>query len=193
LPTSNRNDTTLEEVHAKASHHVQSVFIKRRSIHDNFLYVKNLSTRFNNAKIPVLLFELDIRKVFDSISWEYILDLLQQRGFPHRFQNWIAALFSTVSSQVLLNGIAGIPLAHGRGLKQGDPLSPLLFVLAIDLLTQILDGATRHGFLHKLRGRGIILQTTLYADDAAVFVAPVKRDILNLAIILRNIINKHNA
>jgi hypothetical protein len=102
-------------------------------------------------------------------------------------------LFSTMSSQVLLNGIARIPLVHGRGLRQGDPLSPLLFVLAIDLLTQILEGATRHGFRHKLQGRGTILRTTIHADDAAVFVAPTKQDIPNLAIFLQNIINKHNA
>jgi hypothetical protein len=44
----------------------QSSFIKKRSIHDNFLYVKNLSTRFHKAKISVLLFKLDIRKAFDS-------------------------------------------------------------------------------------------------------------------------------
>jgi hypothetical protein len=86
---------------------------------------------------------------------------------------------------VLLNGIAGNPLAHGRGLRQGGPLSLLLFVLAIDLLTQILEGATRHGLLQKLRGRGTILCSSLYADDAAVFVAPIKEDIQNLAAILQ--------
>jgi hypothetical protein len=55
----------------------QSAFIKKRSIHDNFLYVKNLATRFNKAKTPALLFKLDIRKAFDSVSWEFILDLLR--------------------------------------------------------------------------------------------------------------------
>jgi hypothetical protein len=63
----------------------QSAFIRKRSIHDNFLYVKNLATRFNKAKIPALLFKLDIHKAFDSISWEYILDLPHRRGFPPRF------------------------------------------------------------------------------------------------------------
>jgi hypothetical protein len=86
----------------------------------------------------------------------------------------------------LLNGFAGDPIKHGRGLRQGGPLSPLLFVIAIDPLNQILEGATAHGLLHKLRGRGSILQTSLYADDAAVFVAPIKRDIENLAVILQH-------
>jgi mannosylglycoprotein endo-beta-mannosidase len=159
----------------------QSAFIKKRSIHDNFLYVKNLATRFNKAKIPALLFKLDIRKAFDSVRWEYILDLLQMRGFPPQFRDWVTALFATATSRVLLNGIAGVPIDHGRGLRQGDPLSPLLFVLAIDPITQILEEAIRIGLLNKLRGCGIILRTSLYADDAAVFVAPSKMDIQNLA------------
>jgi hypothetical protein len=66
-----------------------SAFIKKRSIHDNFLYVKNLATRFNRAKIPALLFKLDIRKAFDSVRWEYILELMQRRGFPPCFRDWV--------------------------------------------------------------------------------------------------------
>jgi hypothetical protein len=85
----------------------QIAFIKKQSIHDNFLYVKNLATRFHKSRIPALLLKLDIRKAFDSISWEYMLDLLQRRGFPPRFRDWVAALFTTASSRVLLNGIAG--------------------------------------------------------------------------------------
>jgi hypothetical protein len=57
-------------------------------------------------------------------------------------------------------------------------------VIAIDPRTQILEGSTRHGLLHKLRGHGAILRTSLYVDDAAVFVAPIKQDIINLATIL---------
>jgi hypothetical protein len=94
------------------------------------------------------------------------------------------ALLTTSTSRVLLNGIAGTPILHGRGLRQGDPLSPLLFVIAIDMLTQILDQATTLGLIQKLRGRGKILRTSLYADDAAVFVTPFKEEIQNLATIL---------
>jgi hypothetical protein len=67
----------------------QSAFIKKRSIHDNFLYVKNLVARLHKRKIPALLFKLDIRKAFDSVRWDYIIDLLQKRGFPPRFRNWV--------------------------------------------------------------------------------------------------------
>ncbi|KAK1609661.1 hypothetical protein QYE76_033334 [Lolium multiflorum] len=164
----------------------QSAFIKKRSIHDNFLYVKNLATRLHKSKTSAILFKLDIRKAFDNVRWDYIVDLLQKRGFPSRFRNWIVSILTTSSSRVLLNGVAGLPIRHGRGLRQGDPLSPLLFVLAIDPLAQILERATTFGLLHKLRGRRDILRTSLYADDAAVSVAPFKEDIQNLANILGN-------
>ena len=81
--------------------------------------------------------------------------------------------------------MAGPPFLHGKGFRQGDPLSPLLFVISIDPLQQVLDLATRHGLLHKIRGRGSTFRTSLYADDAAIFIKPIKKDVDNLASILK--------
>ena len=112
---------------------------------------------------------------------DYLMDLLQHMVFPSMYRDRISAHLSTSSSRVLLNGIAGEPIKHGRGLRQGDPLSPLLFVLAIDPLHHILRKATDQGRLHRLRGRTPTIRTSLYADDAAIFVKPVKEDVTFLA------------
>lgn len=101
-------------------------------------------------------------------------------AFPPRFRGWILALLSLASSRVLLNGIAGDPIKHGRSLRQGDPLSPLLFVLAISPLHHILSKATTQGHLQPLGGRHLGIRASLYADDAAVFCAPIKEDVLFL-------------
>jgi hypothetical protein len=88
--------------------------------------------------------------------------------------------------QVRLNGIRGPLIKHRRGLRQGDPLSPYLFILAIDTLQYILGRATEQGILSPLRDRAARLRLSLYAVDAAVFINPVRQDVeLIMAIMQR--------
>ncbi|WVZ79028.1 hypothetical protein U9M48_026656 [Paspalum notatum var. saurae] len=155
----------------------QTTFIKGRSIHDNFLYVRSMARRYHRNKTPMLLVKLDISKAFDSVRWDYLLTLMEHLGFPTRWQNWVASTLASSSSQVLLNGIPGQPIVHGRGLRQGDPLSPLLFVLAIDPLQRLLHLATETGLLSRVAKDRTRLQTSLYADDAIIFIKPEKREL----------------
>jgi mannosylglycoprotein endo-beta-mannosidase len=164
----------------------QSAFIKKRSIHDNFLYVRNLTRRFHRTKTPALLLKLDISKAFDSVRWDYLLSLMQHRGFPTRWQNWITALLSSSTSTVMLNGSPLLPIQHGRGLRQGDPLSPLLFILAIEPLNQLLQVATDRGLLTKLNGRAARFRISMYTDDVVVFLKPSVTDATNLRDLLLN-------
>jgi hypothetical protein len=64
----------------------QSAFIKSRTIHDNFLYVRNTARKLHRSKTPALLIKLDIAKAFDTVRWDYILDLMQRLGFPPRWR-----------------------------------------------------------------------------------------------------------
>jgi hypothetical protein len=65
--------------------HAQSAFIKSQCIQDNFLCVRNLTRAYHRKKTPALLMKLDITKAFDSVSWDYLLEVLQHRGFPVRW------------------------------------------------------------------------------------------------------------
>lgn len=164
----------------------QSAFIKRRCIHDNFMYVRNLARAYHRTRTPALLFKLDISKAFDTVSWEYMMDLLQHRGFSTRWRDWLALLFRSSHSTVLLNGTPGAKINHARGLRQGDPLSPFLFILAIDTLQRVLELATEDGFLSPLRGRQARLWLSLYADDAVIFINPIQGEVRALFTVLQH-------
>jgi hypothetical protein len=162
----------------------QSAFITGRNIQDNFLYVQTAAKQFHKSKTPTLLLKLDLAKAFDTVSWEYIIDMLEARGFPLRWRNWIALLFRTASSRVLVNGVPGRYIHHRRGLRQGDALSPFLFDLAIEPLHRLLEIATNEGILSKIKGRHCTFRTSLYADDVALFLNPTQQDIAGLTEIL---------
>nr|ABA99967.1 retrotransposon protein, putative, LINE subclass [Oryza sativa Japonica Group] len=164
--------------------HAQSAFIKRRCIHDNFMYVRNLTRKFHQTRTPTLLLKLDITKAFDSVRWDYLIDLLQRKGFTSRWTNWVSNILASSTTRILLNGCLGTPIKHGRGRRQEDPLSPLLFILAIDPLHHLLERAMELGHLSPLRGRAPRFRTSLYADDAAIFVNPSVQDMTNLTGIL---------
>jgi hypothetical protein len=119
----------------------QNAFIKGKSIHDNFVYVQRVVHSLKHKKIPALMMKLDISKAFDSVSWEFLLKLLAHRGFDRKWINWIVALLSSSSTNIIVNGELTEKIHHRRGLRQGDPVSPLLFVLVMDCLGRLLDKA----------------------------------------------------
>lgn len=141
------------------------------------MYVRGLARHYHRTRTPACLIKLDITKAFDSVSWEYLLELLGARGFPTRWLDWLAIILSSSSSAILLNGCLGEKIRHRRGLRQGDPLSPYLFILAIDVLNNIFEAATQQGFLSELKGRQARPRISMYADDAVIFTNPKQEGI----------------
>jgi hypothetical protein len=147
----------------------KSVFIKKRNIHDNFLYVKKQAKKSTQDQVPGFIIQAWHMKVFDSVRWEYILDLLENCGLPSIFWNRIYALLSTSISRVLLNSVAGLSIKHGCGVHQGDPLSPLNFVLTIERLTQINP---RHRHLHMASFIKLVGVTLFWVHHFMLMVQP---------------------
>lgn len=147
----------------------QNAFIKKRCIHDNFVYVQSVIKALHKAKRPTLFIKLDISKAFDSLNWVFLLESLQALGFGQKWRDWIATILASSSSKVLLNGTPGKKFKHARGLRQGDPLSPMLFILAIDPLHILIELAAHHNIIQPILPRAARLRCSLYADDATLF------------------------
>jgi hypothetical protein len=88
-----------------------------------------------------VILKLDFKKAFDKVEHQVILNMLQRKGFSPTWVGWIGSILSTGTSQVLLNGVPGKTIHCKRGVRQGDPLSPLLFVLAANLLQSLVNEA----------------------------------------------------
>jgi hypothetical protein len=163
----------------------QSAFIKKRSIHDNFLCVQATVKKMHREKTPALFMKLDIHKAFDTVNWSYLLDVLRALGFGTRWCKLVSMLFRTATSRVLINGLQGPSFHHARGVRQCDPLSPMLFILAMDPLQRMLELATQNGAISPLPSTIARWRASLYADDAAIFLNPTKDDITAIQVVLQ--------
>ena len=139
--------------------------------------------------MPTLFLKLDIAKAFDTVRWDFLLEVLDRMGFGHRWRAWITTLLASASSTVLLNGTRGRWFSHSTGLRQGDPLSPMLFILAMEPLQLMLNKATEQGLLTPINSRKATLRTSLFADDAAILLNPVRQEVT----IVKQILNSFGA
>lgn len=103
--------------------------------------------------------------------------MLQQLGFGRRWCTVLCLLLSTSSTQVLVNGEQGDLILHQRGLRQGDPLSPMLFILVMDILNSLISYASREGLLQPLAVPQAQHRISIYANNAILFLRPAENDI----------------
>jgi hypothetical protein len=129
--------------------------------------------------------KVDIAKAFNSVGWPFLIEVLQHIGFSRRWTDWIAILLSTTSMRVLVNGRPGRHIIHARGLQQGDPISPMLFVLVMEVLNSLIREADRQAALSPLPGQVVVHRASLYADDLVVLLAPEIGDLHCLSQILQ--------
>ncbi|KAL2246943.1 UNVERIFIED_CONTAM: hypothetical protein Sindi_2546600 [Sesamum indicum] len=150
----------------------QAAFMPGRSIGDNIMLAQELFTGYNQTHLPPrCALKVDIRKAYDTMEWDFLIVVMELFGFPHTFVKWIEECVTTPSFSVELNGKSHGFFTGARGLRQGDPLSPYLFVLVMEVLQlgflQLIDQDELFSFHWKCDAARIFQLG--FADDLLLF------------------------
>jgi hypothetical protein len=149
----------------------QTAYVPGGSVMDNIrsnFYIKNLC---QSKKIDGLLISLDAKKAFDSVSHDYIRETLKAYGFGDKFIKYLNTLYNGLSVNVLVNGFFSEKINIERGVKQGDALSCLLFILCMDPLIRNLNENKKIEpitFKSKITTTVVKHKASGYADDIAI-------------------------
>lgn len=126
----------------------QSAFLQGRLISDNIILAGELmnqihTSRQGRKKLAAL--KVDFAKAFDRLSWDFIAATLERMKFPDKWISLIYQCISTVQYQIQVNGYLSQPINPSRGIRQGDPLSPYLYILAANVLSSLIAHIERAG------------------------------------------------
>nr|GFB15700.1 RNA-directed DNA polymerase, eukaryota, reverse transcriptase zinc-binding domain protein [Tanacetum cinerariifolium] len=123
----------------------QSAFVANRQILDGPFILNELLHWCKRKKKQVMFLKVDFVKAYDSVRWDYLLDVLEAFGFDNIWCKWIRGTFSFAKASVLVNGSPTIEFPFYCRLKQGDPLSPYLFILIMESLNMSFTCAIDEG------------------------------------------------
>jgi hypothetical protein len=143
----------------------QNGFLAGRSISETFVYATELVQTCFRRKAPCVVLKLDFAKAFDLVSWASLREVMLARGFPELWCSWMEDIFTSSRSDILLNGVPGRWIKVMRGLRQGDPLSPYLFLLMADVLQRQIRG---NDLLQHPLIDGAPCPVLQYADDTLI-------------------------
>ncbi|XP_039007851.1 uncharacterized protein LOC120135691 [Hibiscus syriacus] len=149
----------------------QSTFVKGRNIVDNTLLAQELVRGYGRKSIsPRCALKIDLQKVFDSLRWGFISSILKALQLPNSFIGWIETYYSEARYSISFNRSLIVFFKGARGIRQGDPLSPILFVLAMNVLSRILNMVAAKGlFGYHPKCKKIGLTHLSFADDLLIF------------------------
>ena len=146
----------------------QSAFIPGRAITDNILLTQELLKGYNCANGPKrVAFKIDIQKAYDTVDWQFVEVIMLKFGFPKQMVEWIMTCITTTKFTICVNGERYGYFNGGRGLRQGDPISPYIFTLVMEILNLILKDEIRKNsnFKYHFGCKKLKITHLCFADD----------------------------
>ncbi|XP_026429943.1 uncharacterized protein LOC113326421 [Papaver somniferum] len=174
--------TRLKLVMDKLISPVQYAYIEGRKIIDGTLIANELVDSRLRSEKPGIVCKIDLEKDFDRINWRYLEFVLQQMSFSKKWCDWLRFCYSTSSFSVLINGSSFGYFTSTRGVRQGCPVSPLLFNVSMEGFSRFIDKAANQSLFSGffVSPTSIIVNHLHYADDTIFFVDNNKEELLNL-------------
>ena len=160
--------TRLEDLLPILIREDQTGFIKGRHSTNTVRRLLNVIQAFENDSIDGLVLSMDAEKAFDRVEWSFLFYTLDKFGLGNNFLKWVRILYTNPQAAVVTNGLRSEYFPTHRGTRQGCPLSPLLFALAIEPLAEIIRATPS---IHGLQLGEICHKISLYADDVIVFLS----------------------
>ncbi|CAN6576692.1 unnamed protein product [Malus baccata var. baccata] len=164
----------LKKIMPKVIGENQSAFVAGKQIQDNILVVHEILHSLNHQSKDMqkgMAIKLDMAKAYDRVEWDFLLSMMSKMGFAPLFCNRVKECISTVSFSILINGLPTGYIQPQRGLRQGDPLSPFLFLICTEGFSSLIRKGMERGVLHgyKFTPNGIPLTHLFFADDSVLF------------------------
>jgi len=165
----------------------QTGYVEGRQILNNIIQAHEVVHSIISNRQAGMIMQLDLEKAYDKLNWAYIRKVLIAYGFDHNRVGWVMALITTSSSSILLNGSPSKPFNPTRDLRQGDPLSPFLFILMMEGLDQAINSSKAEGKIRglKLIVNGSALTHQQFVDDIMLQGTPMVREALAYKQILK--------
>ncbi|GKV12577.1 hypothetical protein SLEP1_g23703 [Rubroshorea leprosula] len=148
----------------------QSAFVGGRQLVDSVLVLNEVVEEIKNRKQPAFVFKADFEKAYDCVDWSFLDWMMDTFGFGTKWRGWIKECLSTARTSVLVNGSPTREFEVGKGLRQGDPLSPFLFLMIGEGLQGLVQKAVAEGMLHgiEIGKKGMTMSLLQFADDTII-------------------------
>lgn len=174
--------TRLREVLEETISATHGAFVKNRQILDAVLVANEVVLKAMKRDKVGLVFKIDFDHAYDHVEWKVVDEVMDRKGFGGRWRSWIMGYLQYVNFFVMINGRPMGKFLATRGVRQGDPSSPFLFTLVIDVLSRLMEKAQEFNLIHGLStGRDNVEVSPLqFADDTIFLIGDKKEYWFNL-------------